>query len=201
MFCKEGTFVLLCFVTLHLADASSLTDMQGIFQFNTKTVASSICVGTAVKTNQDDGETEIKFTTYYDDNRERARSQQQQQQEQEQYQQNKECIPAVQCGVLYFPTNTETLLDHLIEQNANLYSVIMKQNVLSLAVGSRGRLANAIVKGAHDRHRRRSKHSPSAYLLRRVLHSRASAGKFIFSRSLYSLYSLFFFFFFSFPPK
>ena len=152
---------MLCLVALHhLSNATALTD-TGILQFNTKTVISSICVGTTVKTNQDDGKTEIQFTTYNDNNREGES--------------REKCIPAVKCGILYFPTNTMNLLNHLMETNSNLYSVMMEQNMLRLAVGRRGDLADAIVKGAHDRHRRRSKYLPSAYLLRRAPPLRASA--------------------------
>ena len=160
LWCTQGTFVLLCLVALHhLSNATALTDtQQGILQFNTKTVISSICVGTTVKTNQDDGKTEIQFTTYNDNNRD-----------------GEKCIPAVKCGILYFPTNTMNLLNHLMETNSKLYSVMIEQNMLRLAVGHREDLANAIVKGAHDRHRRRSKYLPSAYLLRRATPLRASA--------------------------
>ena len=153
----------------HSLLAFRLAGATNILQFNAKTVYSGICVGTTVKTNHD-----IQFTTHYYENQERARRADEQQQQEQQ--EEKECTPAVKCGVLYFPTNTEDILDHLITLNSNLYSVMMEQNVLSLAVGSRGRLAKAIVKGAHDRHRRRSKYSPSAYLIRRVSPSRASAG-------------------------
>jgi hypothetical protein len=150
-----------------------------VSKMNTKTLHKSICVTATTKTNKRIGKTSIKFNFL---TTEESASQRKMDQEQDDRQQNDDgrnegryCVPEVRCGLVYFPSWSEDLLEYLLE--SDLYRSVVADNNIEIAVGSRGRLAKALVSESVPGHRRRSQHLPLAYLLRRVKNVRPSAGE------------------------
>ena len=85
------------------------------------------------------------------------------------------CTPAVHCGLLFFPKQSEPVL-HAVMRSKHLQHSIQGERQLQFAFGSRGRIAQAFIKGAQAASRKRSTHEPLAYLIRRIDRVHPSSG-------------------------
>ena len=85
------------------------------------------------------------------------------------------CQPQSRFGLLFFPSTSEDLLNYFL--NSEVSDTMQLDHQLNVAYGSRGRLAAAIVSKSVKGHRKRSKHLPSAYILRKVINKRPLAGE------------------------
>ena len=148
---------------------------------NTRTLKTTICVTASTKSNTKTNETSIKFTILPTSNAIEAQKRagretaKRKGRRLEGGPRVRTCQPQSRCGLLFFPSTSEDLLNYFL--NSEVSNTMQLDHQLNVAYGSRGRLAAAIVSKSVKGHRKRSKHLPSAYILRKVINKRPLAGE------------------------